>query len=53
MQLSFFDALPDPKFTALKDYLESLDLNRLTPIECMLKLLDLKKIMESEDEEQK
>jgi DNA mismatch repair protein MutS len=46
MQLSFFDTVPDPKFLKMKDSLESMDLNRLTPIECMLKLLDLKKILD-------
>ena len=46
MQLSFFDAAPDPKLTELKEHLEELDLNRLTPIECMLKLDELKKMLD-------
>ena len=48
MQMSFFDAEPDPRFEKVKDYLSSLDLNRLTPIECMLKLVEVKKILEEE-----
>lgn len=47
MQLSFFDAAPDPKLTALKEQLEDVDLNRLTPIECMLKLDELKKMLDA------
>lgn len=46
MQLSFFDAEPDPVLTELKEQLEEVDLNRLTPIECMLKLDELKKLLE-------
>ncbi|MFT5646956.1 MAG: DNA mismatch repair protein MutS [Aureispira sp.] len=45
MQLSFFDAEPDPVLTELKEQLEELDLNLLTPIECMLKLDELKKLL--------
>jgi DNA mismatch repair protein MutS len=46
MQLSFFDAEPDPVLVELKEQLEEVDLNRLTPIECMLKLDALKKLLE-------
>ncbi|WP_407655338.1 DNA mismatch repair protein MutS [Aureispira anguillae] len=46
MQLSFFDAAPDPVLTELKEQLEEVDLNRLTPIECMLKLDELKKLLD-------
>jgi DNA mismatch repair protein MutS len=46
MQLSFFDAEPDPVLTELKEQLEEIDLNRLTPIECMLKLDELKKLLD-------
>lgn len=49
VQLSFFDALPDPRFEKMKDYIEGLDLNRLTPIESMLKLLEMKKMLEGDD----
>jgi DNA mismatch repair protein MutS len=46
MQLSFFDTMPDPRYEKLKEHLKSLDLNRLTPIESMLKLLEVKRMME-------
>ncbi|MBL4648386.1 MAG: DNA mismatch repair protein MutS [Aureispira sp.] len=45
MQLSFFDAEPDPVLTELKNQLEDMDLNLLTPIECMLKLDELKRLL--------
>ncbi len=50
MQLSFFDAAPDPRVEKLQAYLNELDLNRMTPIESMLKLLELKKMMEDQEE---
>ena len=50
MQLSFFDAPSNPKFDLLKDLIDAMDINRLTPIECMLKLLEVKNIMDKEDE---
>lgn len=43
MQLNIFDAAPDPRFEKMRDYVEALDLNRMTPIESMLKLLEIKK----------
>lgn len=46
VQLSFFDAEVDPKLLALQEALEDIDPNRLTPIECMLKLDALKKMMD-------
>ncbi len=46
MQLSIFEGAPDPKLTAIKQALEDTDLNRLTPIECMLQLDKLKKLLE-------
>jgi DNA mismatch repair protein MutS len=46
MQLSFFGEEADPVLTELKEQLEDIDLNRLTPIECMLKLDELKKLLE-------
>jgi DNA mismatch repair protein MutS len=49
MQLSFFDALPDPRFLKIKDYMDGMDLNRLTPIECMLKLLEFKKMLDKKE----
>ncbi len=43
-QLSFFDAA-DPKLNALKEAIEGLDVNTLTPIEALLKLNELKKLL--------
>lgn len=47
MQLSIFGAEPDPVLEALKEQLQDVDLNRLTPIECMLKLDELKKMLKN------
>ncbi len=44
-QLSFFDA-NDPRLEKIKKSLEKLDINTLTPIEALMKLNELKKIME-------
>ncbi|AWV98969.1 DNA mismatch repair protein MutS [Arcticibacterium luteifluviistationis] len=44
-QLSFFDA-PDPKMQELKEKMESIDVNTLSPIEALLKLNELKKLVE-------
>lgn len=41
MQLSIFETT-DPRFEKIKMALEELDLNTLTPIECMMKLKELK-----------
>ncbi|MDC0230910.1 DNA mismatch repair protein MutS [Aureispira] len=46
VQLSFFETALDPKLAELKEQVEDLDLNRLTPIECMLKLDELKKLLD-------
>ena len=35
------------KFTKFKQNIKTLDLNTMTPIECMLKLHELKKILEN------
>ncbi|MFT5885252.1 MAG: DNA mismatch repair protein MutS [Arcticibacterium sp.] len=43
-QLSFFDA-PDPKIQELKEKMEALDVNTLSPIEALLKLNELKNIL--------
>ncbi len=43
-QLSFFDA-PDPKIQELKEKIEALDVNTLSPIEALLKLNELKNIL--------
>jgi DNA mismatch repair protein MutS len=44
-QLSFFDPV-DPKIEALKQKITLLDINTLSPIEALLKLNELKKMME-------
>lgn len=46
-QLSIFETV-DPVAGKLKEKIESLDLNSMTPIECMLKLNELKKIIEED-----
>ncbi len=46
-QLSIFETV-DPTAGQLKQALLDLDLNRLTPIECMLKLSELRKMVEEE-----
>ena len=43
-QLNIFDA--DPKMTRLFEHLEGLDLNGMTPIDCMMKLYELKKMID-------
>ncbi len=44
VQLSIFEA-SDPVAAQLKEALEDLDLNSMTPIECMLKLNELKGLL--------
>jgi DNA mismatch repair protein MutS len=44
-QLSLFDAV-DPVAGQLKEALSTLDLNTMTPIECMLKLHELRKMLD-------
>lgn len=46
IQLSIFGAEADPKLEKLKETLEDIDPNRMTPIECMLKLNELKGMLE-------
>jgi DNA mismatch repair protein MutS len=47
VQLSIFDApAQDPALEAIREALEDLDLNRMTPVDCMMKLLDWKKMLE-------
>ncbi len=45
-QLSLFETV-DPAVGQMKELIKSLDLNTMTPIECMLKLHELKKLNES------
>ncbi len=44
MQLSIFDT-GDPKLHAIKEMLENIDIQTLTPIECMMKLHEMQKIV--------
>jgi DNA mismatch repair protein MutS len=44
-QLNIFEAA-DPKLVEIKELLEKLDLNGMTPIDCMMKLNDLKRMLE-------
>ena len=48
LQLSIFDQT-DVILRQLKDELLRLDVNQMTPIQCMMKLLELKKKIESEE----
>ena len=45
MQLSFFES-SNPKFEEMKELLNSLDINSLTPVEALMKLDELKKTMD-------
>lgn len=47
IQLSIFETV-DPVAGRLKSTLSDLDLNRMTPIDCMLKLNELKKMLEGD-----
>ncbi|MBL4577687.1 MAG: hypothetical protein JKX74_04395, partial [Flavobacteriales bacterium] len=44
-QLNFFE-LNDPMMEEIKDKLDKLDLNTLTPIEAMMKLAEFKKLLD-------
>ena len=44
MQLSFFQ-LDDPVLTEIKDQIEGLDINSLTPVDALLKLNEIKKMV--------
>ncbi|MCB0636907.1 MAG: DNA mismatch repair protein MutS, partial [Lewinella sp.] len=48
MQLSIFETV-DPTAGQLKAALQDIDLNSMTPIECMMKLNELKKLLEEGD----
>lgn len=48
LQLSIFEHV-DPVAGKLKQLLLDLNLNQLTPIECMLKLMEMRKLVEDED----
>ncbi len=46
-QLSIFGAEPDPKMEELKEAMNKIEINRLTPVEALLKLNELLKIVEN------
>ncbi len=48
MQLSIFET-SDPVAGKLKEAILDLELNQMTPIECMLKLVELRKIVDGQD----
>ncbi|MEM7104154.1 MAG: DNA mismatch repair protein MutS [Bacteroidota bacterium] len=47
MQLSIFES-SDPTLNEIREVLENLDLNTMTPIECMIKLSELKKKLDED-----
>lgn len=47
MQLSIFESV-DPVGNELREVIQSLDLNSMTPIDCMMRLHELKKLLEGE-----
>ncbi len=47
MQLSFFD-ITDPKLKRLAEEIEKIEVNSLTPVEAIMKLNELKKMLEKE-----
>jgi len=49
-QLSFFHAEPDPLTEKVKEFLQSFDVNRITPIESMLKWMELKQIISKNED---
>jgi DNA mismatch repair protein MutS len=46
-QLSFFD-MSDPKMKRLAEELEKVEVNAMTPVEAIMKLQELKKLLEKE-----
>ena len=44
-QMSLFQAVVDPQAEAVKDMIKALDPDRMTPVEALLKLLELKKML--------
>lgn len=46
LQLSIFDA-GDPNLKKLQEIIQRIDIDSMTPVECMLKLQELKKMLES------
>ncbi len=48
-QLSIFETF-DPKIGRIREILRELDLNAMTPVECLLKLSELKKLAEEDED---
>jgi DNA mismatch repair protein MutS len=46
-QLSFFD-MSDPKMKRLAEEIEKIEVNTMTPVEAIMKLQELKKLLERE-----
>ena len=46
-QLSIFEFAPDKRFERVQELLEKVDINTLTPIEALLKLNEVKRVVES------
>jgi DNA mismatch repair protein MutS len=47
--MSIFES-SDPTAAALKNVIEEININNMTPIECMIKLNELKQILENNNE---
>ncbi len=45
-QMSIFEIAKDPRWDKIEQALNLVEINRLTPIDCMMKLLELKKYMD-------
>ncbi len=45
VQMSFFEAEIDPRWERIRQALEETDINRLTPVDCMLRLLEIQKML--------
>jgi DNA mismatch repair protein MutS len=46
MQAMLFMETPNPQWDKLKTLLQNTEVNRMTPVDCMLKLIELKRILE-------
>ena len=48
MQLSIFEHV-DPTAGKLKEMLLDVEVNQMTPVECMLKLVEMKKLLDEDE----
>ncbi len=48
LQLSIFEHV-DPTAGKIKQMLLDLNVNQITPVECMLKLIEMKKLLDEDD----